>query len=183
MNINLGHIFHKNLILPTNKYTNYYLDRLVPIEWQLILTSDGSLTQTLHSLTGQLIQTQILSQYRYRLINEINNNNIREIWLEDYKYNKLIFAKSLSNLYSNNRIKIQFPKYKPLGQLLIEFQSDIYKDIHEIYSGYCTYLEHKFNCYGPIWGRKYSIYYQKIRLTTIQEFFSPQIIKFLNKYK
>lgn len=68
--------------------------------------------------------------------------------------------------------------YKPIGQFLIESQADIYKDIHEIYFGYSKNLENQFNSKGPIWGRKYTLYYHQEYLATIQEFFSPYLINF-----
>ena len=67
---------------------------------------------------------------------------------------------------------------KPIGQSLIESRIDIYKDIHEIYYGYCQHLENRFQINEPTWGRKYTIYCENRPLTTIQEIFSPQIVEF-----
>nr|QCI07235.1 hypothetical protein [Hypnea pannosa] len=105
------------------------------------------------------------------------NSKKREVWLKDYKYTKLAFAESL---WSNTNF-IKLPIHKPIGESIIKYKIDIYKDIHEIYYGYCKYLEDQFNCQGPVWGRKYTIYYKKQRLVTLQETFSPQITNFFTK--
>lgn len=178
ININLKYKFQKILFLPINN-TNYNFKNLIPIEWQLILISDGSFTQNLNSLTGKRISLEVISLNNTKIINNNKNIIIREVWIKDNKYNKLAFAKSLWPITNSTR-NIELPKDKPIGQSLIEFKVDIYKDIHEIYYGYCGYLERKFNYNGPTWGRKYTLYYKKKRLATIQEIFSPQITNLFN---
>lgn len=103
---------------------------------------------------------------------------MRSIWLEDLAYHKLTFAKSLwpaQNLYFQ-----EFKEEKPIGELLIKYNKDIYKDISEIYYGYSKYLNNYFKSTGPIWGRKYTIYYKKYYIITIHEFFSPELVNFFN---
>lgn len=178
ININLKYKFEKILFLPINN-TNYTLKNLIPIEWQLILLSDGSFTQNLNSLTGKRIKIEVISLNSIKRIKSKNNITIREIWIKDNKDKKLAFAKSLWPVI-NSPSNIKLPKNQSIGQSLIEFKVDIYKDIHEIYYGYCGYLEKKFNYNGPTWGRKYTLYYKKKHLATIQEIFSPQITNFFN---
>lgn len=170
--------FHKHLILQVQNTPYYYFNYYIPKEWQLILMNDGSLTQSLISLTGQLVNLKIIRQYNYKLTNSLYKK--RQIWLEDYQSNKLAFAQSLWPLPKND----QLSNHKPIGQSLIKYQFDIYKDIHEICYGYCEHLETMFNYKGPIWGRKYTIYHQKTRLVTLQEVFSPEVINlFRDKHR
>ena len=138
--------------------------------------SDGSYTQNLISLTGEIIHLNIVFESKYYTLN--NNSHIREIWLTDSSYKKLAFAQSIWPLYNKTQNNILKLNNQTIGQLLIESKIDIYKDIHEIYYGYCIYLEEQLSINEPIWGRKYTIYYNKKPLTTIQETFSPNIIDF-----
>lgn len=165
---------------PYNKHTYYKLIKFIPVEWQLILMSDGSFTQNLISLTGHSIKLNIVSNSIYQL--DKNNSKIREIWLIDQYYNKLAFAQSIWPKY-DNQISYAFTNSnKPIGQTLFESQTDVYKDIHEIYCGYCTNLDHQFQFDDVIWGRKYTMYSNKEPLTTIHEIFSPKIIDFFRPY-
>lgn len=156
--------------------TYYNLVKLIPIEWQLILMSDGSFTQNLISLTGNIIQVKIVSQSMYKLDNY--NKKIREIWLIDQSYNKLAFAQSIWPKYDDELDYTLTQSKKPIGQSFVESQADIYRDIHEIYCGYCKNLDNEFQFDDIVWGRKYTIYSNNKPLTTIHEIFSPQIIDF-----
>ncbi|MGH0883582.1 chorismate pyruvate-lyase family protein [Bacillus paranthracis] len=167
-------IFHKNFILEAQNYLSYGSNYDIPKKWKLILINDGSLTQSLSSLTGKPINLKIVKEYNNKLINKIYRT--REVWLEDQKFNKLAFAQSVWPSYYNTEL----PDNKPVGQSFIENQLDIHKEIHEVYYGYSQYIESKFNCQGPIWGRKYTIYHKATRLTTLDEIFSPQIAHFFN---
>nr|QVY58074.1 hypothetical protein [Eucheuma denticulatum] len=164
-----------SLHLRNSSYQQNCVNSFIPKEWQLLLLSDGSFTQTLTSLTGQQIYLDQISQYTYKLINDLYK--VRDIWLKDHKSNQLIFAKSLWLLY----FSIDLPTAQPIGKSLILYQKDIYRDIHELYYGYCTYLESKFHYKGPVWGRKYTIYYNQEPLTTLQEVFAPLVINCFNE--
>nr|QOS04669.1 hypothetical protein [Sarcopeltis skottsbergii] len=174
MNINFQYQFHKVLFLPVNK-KNYHKNNFIPISWELLLKSDGSFTQDLNSLTGQLIQVEILSLYNN--IKVKNDYTIREVWIKDQQGNKLAFAKSIWPRSMKKHLLVNLPTNQPIGQSLIQFKIDIHKDIHEIFYGYCQYLEKHFNYNGPMWGRKYTLYYENKKLATVQEIFSPQILK------
>nr|QCI07961.1 hypothetical protein [Plumaria plumosa] len=153
-----------------------YLDKLVPIIWQIILTNEGSFTLTLDSLT--YTKTRIkMSQKKYEISSHITRS-IRCVWLENTIYTKLTFARSLWLLTYKDLQCIEKYNYQPIGQSFIESKTDIYKQIHEIYYGHCQYLEKYFKTDKPIWGRKYTLYYKNISYTTIQEFFSPNLINF-----
>lgn len=174
--------FQKIWSIPIGKFSknihsiNYNLKEFIPKEWQLILMSDGSFTQNLISLTGKIISLSIISQSIYYPLN--SKSCIREIWLVDSLCRKLAFAQSIWPKYNKNENNIFKPNNQTIGQLLIESKVDIHKDIHEIYYGYCTYLEKHLSINEPTWGRKYTIYYNNRPLTTIQEIFSPSIINF-----
>nr|QVY58372.1 hypothetical protein [Kappaphycus striatus] len=177
MNIKGKYKLFKSFILHfhSSNYQQNYVNFCMPKEWQLLLISDGSFTQTLTSLTGQQIYIDQLSRYTYQSINDVHR--LRDIWLKDHKSNKLIFAKSLWFLSAN----IDLPSAQPIGKSLILYEKDVYRDIHEFYYGHCTYLESKFHYRGPVWGRKYTIYYKQEPLTTLQEVFAPLVINFFDK--
>nr|YP_009509225.1 hypothetical protein [Gracilaria vermiculophylla]AXI96875.1 hypothetical protein [Gracilaria vermiculophylla]QXU75088.1 hypothetical protein [Gracilaria vermiculophylla]WDZ67969.1 hypothetical protein [Gracilaria vermiculophylla] len=177
MNINLSKSFNYIINLPLKNLNslNEQTYHLIPPEWKFILMSDGSFTQNLNSLTKQEIitcPTYIKHQYINKQI------NIREVYLQDDSKTNLAFARSKWILQINNQTYNKVDNKEPIGKSLIKDQADIYKDIHEIYYGYSIYLEHIFNTVEPIWGRKYTIYYEYKPITTIQEFFSPYIISF-----
>nr|QCI09068.1 hypothetical protein [Inkyuleea mariana] len=178
MHIYTFHKFHSILILPINNLKDSYnrLTDLIPIEWQIILMSDGSFTQNLNSLTGKCTKIKIFQKYNDILINQIKN--IRVVWLKNDKFDQLTFARSLWRYTCTDSITLKLSKQKAVGQSIIESKIDIYKDIHEIYYGYCIYLEKKFNSKKPIWGRKYTLYYNHQSYAVIQEFFSPNLINF-----
>jgi len=136
--------------------------------------NDGSFTQNLHSLI--IKKPQILVCQKSNLISKNNIKSIRIAWLESDFKNKLTFARSIWLLNHNTYINIDILNEKPLGYSLIQNETDIKKDIKEIYYGYNNYLESKFNSQEPIWGRKYTIYYKKKSHITIEEFFSPKLI-------
>lgn len=165
--------FNKVLIIPFKHFSqlhniNSYFNKILPYEWQILLISDGSFTQNLNSLSSRKIKIELISKPYHK----------REVILKDNNNNNLAFAKSL--LTKNYEKNIKLPLDKPIGQYLIKFKIDIYKDIHEIYYGYFPYSYLIFNSNEPIWGRKYTIYYQNKPVVIIQEFFSPRLINFFN---
>nr|QCI08109.1 hypothetical protein [Polyneura bonnemaisonii] len=172
------HQFHPIIILSTKTIKEKPLDlritQYIPIKWQIILTNEGSFTKTLNALTGQKIKIKMSQKYNYKAKNI--NRNIRYVWLETYIYTKLTFAKSIWIFIDQNITNIKLIKNKPIGKALIDNQIDIYKDIHEIYYGYCKYLEKQFRVNQLIWGRKYTLYYNYTSYLTVQEFF-PLYIK------
>lgn len=151
----------------------YHLSSYIPIKWQLILMSDGSFTQNLVSLTGKIIHLRIIDYFIYN--SSHNHNHIREVILKNSRQINLTFARSSWPVYLYNISKYSKLINKPIGQSLIETKIDIYKEIHEIYYGYCKSLERQFQFNGPIWGRRYTIYHKAVPLTTIDEVFSKEI--------
>ena len=166
--INKKYSFHKIFSISDN-----FLDAPIPLNWKFILTSDGSFTQNLNSISNQLIHVTIEEQRKQADATQISI--LRRIWLEDKNCNKLTFAQSLwyINQYSNSYLSDSIP----VGQLFLQSGIEIYKSLEEIYCGYSTYLQHHFQSYDLIWGRKYKIYYKKQILATIQEFFPSNLIK------
>lgn len=174
------HQFQYIFILPINeqKHIKQKLNNLVPTELQFILLNEGSLTKILNYINIKPVTlkksqktNETLKNYRY----------LRYIYIENCLYIKLIFARSLWQFkYKNHRIKRkQLENHIPIGILIIKYDIDIYKKIHEIYYGYCVQLENRLHCNQPLWGRKYTLYYNHESFITIQEFFSPHIINFL----
>jgi len=172
------HKFHSIFILPEHKVVKFKTKStiLMPIEWQLILMNEGSFTQNLHSLTGQHLYIKMFQKFNNTSSNQYRN--IRCIWLENSIYTKLLFARSIWVLNYIDTIDKKVSNYSPLGISIIQSQIDIHKKTHEIYYGYCQYLEKKFQYNNPIWGRKYTLYYNNKSYVTIQEFFSPLIKNF-----
>jgi len=169
--------FHSIFILSEYKITKLKkkLKYIIPIEWQIILINEGSFTQNLCCLTGKYPSIKIYEKFT----NLSNNNykNIRCIWLENSIYTKLLFARSIWILNDTNNANININNYLPLGKSIIESKVDIKKKIHEIYYGHCEYLEKQLNYNKPLWGRKYTLYYNEKSYIRVQEFFSP----FINK--
>nr|QCI04423.1 hypothetical protein [Antithamnion hubbsii] len=185
MNIYPIQNFHPILKITKNTYANWeqQISNFIPLEWQFILMNDGSFTQNLNAL---LIQTPaILGCQKFNPISKSDIKSIRIVWLENDKKNKFTFARSIWLFNHNICTNIDILSEKPLGYSLIQNETDINKDIKEIYYGYNTYLESKFNSKEPIWGRKYNIYYKKRSYITIEEFFSPKLINLfqIDNYK
>ena len=141
--------------------------------------SDGSFTQNLNSLTNITTKIEITYESDYAKLN--HNNSIREILMKDYHNNNLAFA--VSSWKNKKEMPFYIPQNEPIGLSLIKSKIDIYKDIHEIYYGYSTYLEYTFKSVDAIWGRKYTLYYKNRSIITIKEFFSPKLINFLTYIK
>nr|YP_009398402.1 hypothetical protein [Lophocladia kuetzingii]ARW67588.1 hypothetical protein [Lophocladia kuetzingii] len=168
--------FHSICNLPIYKIEklNKKLLNLIPIQIKLLLINEGSLTKNVEYLSGKI--TKIFTMQKENRKSKIN---IRCVWLETSIYTRLIFARSLWCIIYKNTMGKENNIDKPIGKLYIKHQVDIYKDIHEIYYGYCQNIE---KCYQtqikntPMWGRKYSLYYENESYIIIQEFFSPYII-------
>nr|YP_010502323.1 uncharacterized protein Ycf21 [Grateloupia turuturu]QHD45192.1 Ycf21 [Grateloupia turuturu]UXC96736.1 uncharacterized protein Ycf21 [Grateloupia turuturu] len=170
----------QNILTISQKQLHYLKEiklKTLPKEWKLILMNDGSFTQNLNSLTGEHIQLKI--HYKTSKI-LLNKKKLRTIWLEDNMNNKLTFARSLWPLQIDNYKNIELGHNKPIGQSIIESKIDIYKDIDKFYYGYSKYLDKEFKSKGPIWGRKYKIYYHKKLFTIVEEFFSPHLAKYFH---
>lgn len=162
--INNEHKFYK--IININ-VSNNSIQYSIPTIWKLILTSDGSFTQNLNSITNKVIEANIQEQ---SILHYKNSQKIlRKVWLEDNNNRKLTFAESLwyineyTNVYLNDKV--------PIGQVFLQSGINTYKDIEEIYYGHSLYLEDLFKSGDPVWGRKYKIYYKGRILAIIQEFF------------
>lgn len=170
------HKFHAIFILPAHKFVKFksILKNAMPIALQLILINDGSFTQNINLLTGKNIYIKMFQ--KFNKISKKNYRNVRCIWLENNLYTKLLFARSIWALNSINIIDIKTTSNTPLGRSLIQSKTDINKQINEIYYGYCQYLEYKFQFNNPVWGRKYTLYYNKKSYIIIQEFFSPLLV-------
>ena len=172
--------FNYICIFPMNRI-NYLADKLpesIIIQVKLILVNDGSHTRTIQYITSQTTNIQIAQNY-YKKSTKISRQ-IRCVWLETSIYTKLTFARSLWTILSNNIDIKTIQKKSPIGQSFIENKIDIYKDLHEIYYGYCKDFEKTLKFKKPIWGRKYTLYYKNQSHITIQEFFSPNVIDFFN---
>nr|YP_009392427.1 hypothetical protein [Caloglossa monosticha]ARW60989.1 hypothetical protein [Caloglossa monosticha] len=173
--------FHSIFRMPIYKqtYFNNKLNSLIPVKWQFLLLNEGSFTKILNFINAKQV---ILKKFQTNNCTLKNNRYLRYIWIENCLYTKMIFARSLWQLrYKNdNKLKKQLINHMPIGTSIIKFENDVYKQIHEIYYGYCIQLENKIHYNQPIWGRKYTLHYNHELFVTIQEFFSPYITEFFN---
>ena len=178
MNIHPIQKFIPILKLKINNYNtlNNQFNKFIPIEWQFILTNNGSFTQNLNSLL--MNKADIEMSQKYNKISEIKSVNIRIIWLKNNINDRFTFAHSIWIFNSSSKKYLKLLTNKPIGQSFIEYEIDLYKDLQEISYGYCHYLENQFKCTEPIWARKYKIYYKNNSYAIIEEFFSPKLINF-----
>lgn len=160
------------------KSTQYKLNHSRTIPLQLILINEGSYTKTIQYLNNTKTRIKTLQKYCKKL-NKVDRK-IRYVWLETSIYAKLTFARSLWLLVQNKRLFKSINKTSPIGLSFIENKIDIHKNIHEIYYGYCQNFEKELEFKGPVWGRKYTLYYKNHSSVTIQEIFSPNILRFFH---
>ena len=179
MNINKTQLFHPIFTLKcsSEEDTQKKISKYIPIEWQFIIMNNGSLTQNLNSLLINQINLEMSQKYNITSNNKLSN--IRIVWLENYINKNLTFAQSIWTIDKQNNTYKHILNTQPIGYSLIQFEIDIYKDLQEIYCGYCYNLENIFDHSNLIWGRKYKMFYQKNSYVTIEEFFTPQLAKFL----
>nr|YP_009398625.1 hypothetical protein [Kuetzingia canaliculata]ARW67811.1 hypothetical protein [Kuetzingia canaliculata] len=178
--INTFNYFHCICILPAyNKpRIKQKINSNIPVQLQILLINEGSLTRTMQYLTGQIISIEIIQQtYKTHQLKNFQRK-MRFVWLETEIYTKLIFARSLWILLQNSLISQTINNNKPIGNSFIKNELDIHKKIHEIYYGYCYLLEKDIKSKHAIWGRKYTLYYKTKSYVTIQEIFSPYVISF-----
>nr|UEQ12260.1 hypothetical protein [Batrachospermum sp.] len=184
--MNISKTFIKIWNINIDKNINHYkaIYQVIPEKWQLLLISDGSFTRNLSIINKYTVLLKLIKQekkfYPSQIILSKKTTKdkkklafSREIWLIDKK-NYLIFAKSYHGKQIFNSKIID--KNKPLGLLLIESETEIYREITSIYHGYSKILERKFKTVGPFWGRSYQILYKNKILILINEFFSPTLI-------
>ena len=181
MDISIFQTFHYTVIIPISyhPFITYHIKHEIPAEWQMILMNEGSFTQNLNYLHNQTIFID-MQQKSYQKVTNNHLTTLRCVWLENSIYTKLTFARSLWKMIPQNNLSYKLKQSKPIGNLLIANQSDIYKNIIEIYYGYCINLEKSFDNNLAIWGRKYVLYYNHNTYAIIQEFFSPNISSFFN---
>nr|YP_009294282.1 hypothetical protein Palma_090 [Palmaria palmata]AOM67722.1 hypothetical protein Palma_090 [Palmaria palmata] len=151
----------------------------IPKEWQLLLTSDGSLTRHINILRRKKVQIHIiinrrtvLENTKYFLLDRVSETK-REVWLMNGNQT-LIFAQSY---WLEPKQSLQFNSHKPIGQVLIDNEINVHREITHIYCGYCEIIESKFGNKGPLWGRSYLLYFNRTPTLIINEIFSPYLVK------
>lgn len=177
MNINPYKQFHKICKIKLNSKNKLYKKnyKSIPTEWLFIIINDGSFTQNLNSLFINPIK--ITMSQKYSIVSKQQLINIRNVWLKNNINNNLTFAKSIwkinKDYYKYNKIFNTIP----IGYSLINFEVDMYKNLQEIFCGYCYNLENKLQYKEMIWGRKYQISYPNNSYVTIEEYFTPKLTK------
>lgn len=156
--------------------SNIILKKFIPNEWLFILMNTGSFTQILNTLIINDINTNICQKYNNNQPTQFTNT--RSIWLIKNNH-KLAFAQSRWIIKNNYQNFIALLNNQPIGQSFIINETDLYKNIEEIYCGYCYTLEKSFESKQLIWGRKYTLFYSDTSFITIQEYFSPKLSKLL----
>nr|QCI04050.1 hypothetical protein [Antithamnionella ternifolia] len=176
MNIQLIKNFNPILKINIQK-SNIKLNKIIPSEWLFILMNTGSFTQNLNSLLINDININVCQKY--------NNNqpqkftNTRTVWLINSHNDKFAFAQSRWIINNNYHNYVNLLNNKPIGQSFILNETDLHKNIEEIYCGYSYTLETDFQSRQLIWGRKYKVLYNDTSFIVIQEYFSPKLTKFL----
>lgn len=176
MNIQLIQNFNPILKIKIQK-SDATLNKIIPNEWLFILMNTGSFTQNLNSLLVTDIKINICQKYNKNQSKKLTNT--RTIWLKSYDNNKFAFAQSRWIIKNNYENCLDLIKNKPIGQSFISNEIDLHKNLEEIYCGYCYTLEKYFQSKQLIWGRKYTVLYNETSFITIQEYFSPELTKFL----
>nr|YP_009313451.1 Hypothetical protein ycf21 [Galaxaura rugosa]SCW21705.1 Hypothetical protein ycf21 [Galaxaura rugosa] len=167
-----------------------YLPSFIPIEWQILLTNDGSFTRNASIINNSITTIQLckqnsiytsrkkiknfISYHKYQTVNRITE---RYVWLTQEK-EKIGFAyfQYLSNRY---KMSYLFHNNQPVGSSLIASETNIHRDLENVYLGYCQELESSFECIGPLWGRSYNIHVETDTLLIIHEIFSSKLPKIL----
>lgn len=145
---------------------------IISLEYQMIIMSNGSLTQKLNCITGNNINISLIRQNSINNFDSYYNNYIiREIWLKDNHNYKLVFAQSFLNKYM--RMCTNLIQKQTMGKSLIESEIDFYKEVQEISYGYLLIIEEELKIKIPIWSRYCIVWHNKKPLTTIKEFFPP----------
>lgn len=145
---------------------------IISLEYQMVIMSNGSLTQQLNCITGNNINISLIRQNSINNFNPYYNNyTVREIWLKDNHNHQLVFAQSFLNKYMimhRNLIEKQ-----AIGKSLIESEIDFYKEVYKMSYGYLLIIEEELQIKIPIWSRHCIVWHNKKPLTIIKEFFPP----------
>lgn len=161
-----------------------YLNSFISKRWQLILISEGSLTRHINILQKNKTRTKLIVTKKTIIrstrscilfsLDETQINSIkREVWLTNSNQT-LIFAQSYwlaENLYS------EFNSKKPIGEVCIDNEINMHRELQNIYYGYCKMIEKEFGVSGPLWGRSYLVYFNQTPALIIHEIFSPYLVK------
>lgn len=132
---------------------------LIPKIQQLLLISNGSLTQNLNSLQGNEIKLYLVTQKIKK-----NNDTIRIVILKDPIIH-LVFAISY---WKKDTTKISISQ--PIGQIIITKEIDIFRQISRLNYGYCYNIEKQLLITKAICYRESVMYHQHKYLNLIQEF-------------
>nr|Q06463.1 RecName: Full=Uncharacterized protein ycf21 [Antithamnion sp.]CAA45960.1 non-essential secretory protein [Antithamnion sp.] len=176
MNIQLIKNFNPILKINTQS-SNIKLNKIIPNEWLFILMNTGSFTQNLNSLLISDININISQKYNYNQPQQFHNT--RTVWLANNNNQRFAFAQSRWIIKNNYTNYLNLLNNKPIGKSFIINETDLHKKIEEIYCGHSYILEKNFQSQQLIWGRKYTLLYNKKSFIVIQEYFSPNLTKFL----
>ncbi|MFQ6051237.1 MAG: chorismate lyase [Candidatus Hydrothermarchaeota archaeon] len=163
--------------------------KLTPVE-RIILTTDGSITTILESLSGEKVNVRTVLQRVIKSDKEISNSlSIREgsdvnerIVILESKY-PLVYAKSYTPLsilepwFMDNIMKEDIP----IGRIIRKLKMEIRRDLERIFMtnanrNISKLLETQEN--ERLISRSYLIFYKKKKLLHITEVFSPKINSF-----
>ena len=178
------HVLWKSACLSSNLIK---LDKYVPDSICMFLLSEGSLTKSIDSITGEITQIKLINNqnigicYSSKLeacLSGIMKPQIyRQIWLGNQSNCRLVFA---SSWWSQE----MFYKYLPrqnvaLGKMLIENELSMRREMHSIYYVSSKKLEQFFHFQGNIWSRSYTLFNKNKPFVLIQEFLSPGLINLI----
>nr|YP_009027664.1 product [Neoporphyra perforata]AGV01122.1 product [Neoporphyra perforata]AHB35158.1 hypothetical protein [Neoporphyra perforata]AHB35366.1 hypothetical protein [Neoporphyra perforata]AIA19529.1 hypothetical protein [Neoporphyra perforata]AIA19738.1 hypothetical protein [Neoporphyra perforata] len=149
----------------------------IPTIWKIILLGDGSFTRHCQIIThGDTLISHIATSIYRKEENSSQSYINRRVWIGNNLINRLIFASSWWSVEKYEAI-YKHPS-KAIGSVLIQSELDFYRDIHGIFFGYSTELEHLFLVQGPFWGRYYTLFHNGKPISIIYEIFSPLLENF-----
>ena len=178
------HILWKSSYLSSNLTK---LDGYVPNKICMFLFSEGSLTKSIDSITGEITQINLINNQKIGICYNCNFEKdvsvitkpqiYRQIWLGNQNNCRLVFA---SSWWSQEMFYEYLPERNiALGKILIENELNLRREIHNIYYISSKKLEQFFRLQGNIWSRSYTLFNKNEPFVLIQEFLSPDLVNLI----
>jgi chorismate--pyruvate lyase len=153
--------------------------------WRLLLLGDGSPTRHLQSLTGRLVQVEVIameSDHRSDAeapaeVAELDPPLVRrQVWLRCGEQT-LAWAESWWNQQQAEQHLKQ--RNQPIWTSLTANRAELYREVDGLALVEAPWLEEGFQRRGPFWSRHYRFFRGGQELTVIREVFSPLLEQWL----
>ncbi|KAI3425032.1 hypothetical protein D9Q98_008410 [Chlorella vulgaris] len=156
--------------------------------WKLLLLSDGSVTRHLQLMTNERVEVECLEMrdigdqreglppqtaaIEGPLVQRQVLLHIPDPHSRAYVYASSWWSAATVDQYLKDRSQ-------PIWVSLSQGRTELYREILQLELGNCPFLEERFQCEGPFWGRQYLFWHDGKPLTLIYEVFSNQLEQFL----